>query len=94
MSTILNSTQLSFLEEVIGRFGLFVTYEKIAPYIPVRDEVGKRQFVSRLSQAGWLVRIKKGVYQIADLTSLGVVTLRIVSSRSGDSSLMRPCSRR
>lgn len=75
MNTILNRTQLEFLEQVIGQFGMVVTYEEIAPYIPAQDEVSKRQFVSRLSQAGWLVRIKKGVYQIADLTSLGTVTL-------------------
>ena len=75
MSTILNSTQLEFLEEIISRHGTVVTYEEIAPYVPRQDEVGKRQFVSRLSQAGWLVRIKKGVYQIAELTSLGTVTL-------------------
>ena len=74
-SAVLNRTQLEFLEQIIARCGTVVTYEQISPHIPVQDELGKRQFVSRLSQAGWLVRIKKGVYQVADLASLGTVTL-------------------
>jgi predicted transcriptional regulator of viral defense system len=43
--------------------------------VPSADGAGKRQFVSRLAQLGWLVRIKNGVYQIADLSSLGTLTL-------------------
>lgn len=75
VSAVLNRTQLGFLEQVISQHGTVVTYDEIAPLIPVQDELGKRQFVSRLAQAGWLVRIKKGVYQVAELTSLGTVTL-------------------
>ena len=73
--TILNQTQLTFLEEVLLRYGTVVSYAEIAPFVPATDAVGKRQVVSRLTQAGWLVRIKNGVYQIADLTSLGTLTL-------------------
>jgi predicted transcriptional regulator of viral defense system len=74
-SAVLNRAQLEFLEQIIARCGTIVTYAQISPHIPVQDELGKRQFVSRLSQAGRLVRIKKGVYQVADLASLGTVTL-------------------
>ena len=74
-SAVLNRTQLEFLEQIIAQHGTLVTLDEIAPFVPAKDDLGKRQFVSRLSQAGWLVRIKKGVYQIADLTSLGTVTL-------------------
>lgn len=74
-SAVLNRTQLEFLEQIIAQYGTVVTYGQLAPHVPVQDELGKRQFVSRLSQAGWLVRIKKGVYQVADLASLGTVTL-------------------
>lgn len=75
-STFLNSVQLTFLEELILRFGKVVIYEQIAPLIPTADAVAKRQFVSRLIAAGWLVRIKKGVYQVADdISSLGTLTL-------------------
>lgn len=67
-STVLNTTQLTLLEELMLRFGQVVTYEQVAPLIPASDPVAKRQFVSKLVNAGWLVRIKKGVYQVADLT--------------------------
>jgi len=74
-SAVLNTTQLTFLEELMLRFGKVVTYEQIAPLVPTSDAVAKRQFVSRLSSAGWLVRIKNGVYQVADISSLGTLTL-------------------
>jgi len=74
-SAVLNTTQLAFLEELMLRFGKVVTYEQLAPLVPTRDAVAKRQFVSRLAVAGWLVRIKKGVYQVADISSLGTLTL-------------------
>lgn len=74
-SSVLNTTQLTFLEELMLRFGKVVTYEQIAPLISTPDAVAKRQFMSRLVAAGWLVRIKKGVYQVADISSLGTLTL-------------------
>lgn len=75
-STVLNTTQLAFLEDLMLRFGKVVTYEQIAPLVPTSDAVAKRQFVSRLAATGWLVRIKKGVYQVADdISSLGTLTL-------------------
>jgi predicted transcriptional regulator of viral defense system len=72
---VLNQTQLWVLEEALAAHGNVVTYEQIAPSVPSADGAGKRQFISRLAQLGWLVRIKNGVYQIADLSSLGTLTL-------------------
>lgn len=74
-STVLNTTQLAFIEELIVRFGQVVTYGQAAPLVPALTKPTKRQFVSRLVKAGWLVRIKNGVYQIADVSSLGTLTL-------------------
>ena len=75
-SAVLNTTQLTFLEELMLRFGKVVTYEQIAPLVATADAVAKRQFMSRLVAAGWLVRIKRGVYQVADdISSLGTLTL-------------------
>lgn len=71
---ILTQTQLEFLEAIISRFGTLVTYEQISPLAPGQDEQSRR-FISHLSQIGWLVRIKKGVYQVAELTTLGTVSL-------------------
>ena len=72
---VLNQTQLTFLEEALVRYGTVVTFEEIAPFVPAADATGKRQFISRLTRTGWLVRIKNGVYQISDLSSLGTLTL-------------------
>ena len=75
-STVLNKTQRTFLEDIIAQFGNVVSYEQIVPYIPYQDDVAKRRFVSQLSRAGWLVRIKKGLYQVAaDIGSLGTLTI-------------------
>ncbi len=75
-STVLNETQRAFLEEIILALGIVVSYEQIAPYVPYEDDGAKRRFVSQLSRAGWPVRIKKGLYQVAaDIGSLGTVTI-------------------
>lgn len=75
-NTILNDTQRLFLEDILTEFGSVVSYEQIAKYIPFQDDVSKRRFVSQLSRAGWLVRIKKGRYQVAaDIGSLGTLTI-------------------
>lgn len=75
-STVLNETQRTFLEDILAEFGSVVSYEQIAPYIPYQEDVAKRRFVSQLSRAGWLVRIKKGLYQVAaDIGSLGTLTI-------------------
>jgi predicted transcriptional regulator of viral defense system len=58
------------LEEALAEHGNIVTYEQLAPFVPAADPAGKRQFISRLAQLGWLVRIKNGVYQIAELSTL------------------------
>lgn len=75
-STILNESQRTFLEDILAEFGSVVSYEQVAPYIPHREDVAKRRFVSQLSRAGWLVRIKKGLYQVAaDIGSLGTLAI-------------------
>lgn len=73
--TVLNQAQLVVLEEALLLYGNVVTYEQLAPLAPVKGDVNKRRFISRLAQAGWLVRIKNGVYQIAELSTLGTLTL-------------------
>jgi predicted transcriptional regulator of viral defense system len=62
---VLNDTQRAFLEEVIIEHGTVVSYEQLSEHIPYQDEAAKRRFVSQLTRAGWLVRIKKGLYQLS-----------------------------
>lgn len=73
--TVLTQTQLGLLEELMIRYGTVVTFGQVADLIPGESAASKRQFISRLAAAGWLVRIKKGIYQIADVSSLGTITL-------------------
>lgn len=58
------------------RAGTVISYDHVAELIPCRGDAAKRRFVSRLTRAGWLVRVKKGLYQVAaDLGALGMLTL-------------------
>ena len=63
------------MEELIANFGTLVTFEQIASLLQDDKPAHQRLLVHRLSKAGWLVRIKNGLYQVADLTSLGTLTL-------------------
>lgn len=75
-SVVLNDAQRAFLEELLLRGGGVMTYERLVGLIPYEHDVAKRRFVSQLRRAGWLVPIKKGVYQVAsDLSALGKLTL-------------------
>ncbi len=73
--TVLNQAQLTVLEHILAQFGSVVSFDQIAECLPDTTPAARRQFVHRLVKAGWLVRIKKGLYQVADLSSLGTLTL-------------------
>jgi predicted transcriptional regulator of viral defense system len=85
---LLTQSQLDVLEAAIARYRNLVTYEQIAPLIPAGEDQSKRRFVAQLVRSGWLVRIKKGVYEIAGLTTRGTVTL----SRYVVASILAPYS--
>lgn len=72
---VLTQNQLSLLEELIANFGTLVTFEQIASVMQGDAPAHQRLLVHRLTKAGWLVRIKNGLYQIADITTLGTLTL-------------------
>ncbi|MDQ3249457.1 MAG: hypothetical protein M3Q45_09685 [Chloroflexota bacterium] len=73
--TILTQIQLAVLEQLLAEVGPIVKFDQITRFLPQTMPAAQRQFVHRLAQAGWLVRIKKGLYQVADLSSLGTLTL-------------------
>jgi len=73
--TVLTQAQRDVLELIIANVGIIVTFDQIVPFLPTGTPEQQRQFVHKLVQAGWLVRIKKGLYQVADLSSLGTLTL-------------------
>lgn len=73
--TVLTQTQLDVLEQILANVGHVVTFAQITPFLSSTTPAQQRQFVHRLVQAGWLVRIKKGLYQVTDVSSLGALTL-------------------
>jgi len=73
--TSLTKREQALLEELIAERGLIVTTQDVIAKLDFATEESKYRFVSQLSEAGWLVRIKHGLYQIADVGSLGTLTL-------------------
>ncbi|MFH1712665.1 MAG: type IV toxin-antitoxin system AbiEi family antitoxin [Candidatus Jacksonbacteria bacterium] len=70
--TILSQKESKLLENLIIKYGVFVNFQQI--YLELKKDLSRqeiRNLVSKLSKNGWLVRIKKGMYYIADLTSRG-----------------------
>lgn len=86
--TALTQIQLNVLEEALLTFGDVVTASEIESLIPSNSPVRRRQLIKQMADAGWLVRIKRGLYQIADLSSLGMLTL----SRYAVAQLLTPQS--
>lgn len=71
-NTILSEKESFLLENLIAKYGLIVDFQQI------RQELGQnysrqqaRNLASKMAKNGWLVRIKKGVYYIANLESRG-----------------------
>ena len=73
--SILTRQQKEVLEALLVQHGLVVTSQQVAQQVAHLSDQSRRRFIANLRGAGWLVRIKKGLYQIADLSSLGTLTL-------------------
>lgn len=74
--TILSTNQSKILEDLIVKHGQIVTSHQIY------DEAGKlldyqqtKNLVLKLVKNGWLIRIKRGLYAISDLSSRGFLNL-------------------
>lgn len=75
----LGTGQSALLQNAIMAHGNVVTFEQLHRLMPERREDVVRRIVSRLVASGWLVRVRKGVYEIAELASLGTVTLPVAA---------------
>jgi predicted transcriptional regulator of viral defense system len=71
----LTVAQREVLEELLAQHGPIVSTQEIVAKLTFATDESKYRFVGKLQRAGWLVRIKQGLYQIADLSSLGTLTL-------------------
>ncbi len=74
--TILSEKELRLIEGLIGKYGIIVNFAQI--YYQLKNSLSKqetRNLVAKLFRNGWLVRIKKGSYAIADLSSHNFVSI-------------------
>jgi len=74
--TILSARQDELLENLIAKYGQIVTTSQI--FIEAASFWDNRQaknHITRLVTNGWLIRIKRGVYVISDLSSRGFLSL-------------------
>jgi predicted transcriptional regulator of viral defense system len=84
-NTLLTQSDSQLLEQVVLKFGQVVTtedIEKIFKQVYARKD-GRARRISFLAKAGWLVRIKKGLYiAVTDLSSLtaGNVSNLVISN--------------
>jgi predicted transcriptional regulator of viral defense system len=75
--TILSGKELKVIEDAIAKYGVVVTFDQLSSVASDTNRQSIRNFVSKLSKKGWLVRIKKGLYFVAGIESLGFAGLSV-----------------
>ena len=74
--TILNTNQSVLLENLIVKHGQIVTTEQIYSQTEgLWDQQRTKKVISKLTHNGWLIRVKRGLYAISDLSNRGFLSL-------------------
>lgn len=73
-NTALTLRDTRLLEDAIITYGDVASFEQLAA-LSNMDRVYARKRISQLADQGWLVRIKKGLYAISDISSRGFLRL-------------------
>ena len=74
--TILSAKQSELLENLIGEYGLIVTSGQIIKIAKNNwDYKQAKNLITKLVKDGWLIRIKRGLYTISELTGRGFLSL-------------------
>jgi len=89
-NTILSQKDLELLEKIVLQYGKIVSFDQIRDAMQGTASIGAvRKRVAAMSQAGWLIRLKKGLYlAVTDISALGftdVSELVIAQSLNHDS---------
>ena len=89
-NTILSQKDLALLEQIVLHYSKIVSFEQIQEAIGNEISDGAaRKWVAELTQAGWLIRLKKGLYLVVtDISTLGFIDvseLTIAQALIGDS---------
>ena len=67
--TALSTKELNILEDVITSYGYVVSFDDLATLLRGYSHDALKQQISSLSSRGWLIRIKRGFYAVANLES-------------------------
>ncbi|MBS3909948.1 MAG: type IV toxin-antitoxin system AbiEi family antitoxin domain-containing protein [Actinobacteria bacterium] len=67
--TILSKKDLEILEEIISRYGYVVSFDGLRALLKDVSYDALKKRIGLLVQRGWLIRIKRGVYAVANLES-------------------------
>ena len=74
--TILSIKQSALLEDLIVKHGQIVTSEHIyAQRKGLWDQQATKNIITKLTHNGWLIRVKRGLYAISELSNRGFLSL-------------------
>lgn len=74
--TVLTTKQSELLENLIVSYGQIVSIDQIYIKAKLQWEEGQiKNVITKLTSDGWLIRIKKGLYAISDLSNRGFLSL-------------------
>lgn len=74
--TVLTTKQSELLENLIAGHGQIVTIDQIYKETKANWDLQQtKNLVVKLVRNGWLIRIKKGLYSISDLSNRGFLSL-------------------
>ena len=74
--TLLSSKQNDLLEELMATHGLIVTSDQIINAARKNwDYKQAKNTITKLTDSGWLIRIKRGIYTISELSNRGTLSL-------------------
>lgn len=74
--TILTTKQSELLENLIATYGHIVTSEQIYSKASVSWDLKQaKNVITKLTKDGWLIRLKRGLYAISDLSNRGFLSL-------------------
>jgi predicted transcriptional regulator of viral defense system len=74
--TILSTQQSALLEDLIVKYGQIVTSKQIyAQEKGVWSQQAAKNVITKLTRNGWLIRVKRGLYAISDLSNRGFLSL-------------------
>jgi len=74
--TILNTNQSTLLENLIVKYGQIVISDQIYDQAGgLWDQLRTKKEIVKLTHNGWLIRVKRGLYAISDLSNRGFLSL-------------------